>query len=78
MPCGEAGFASYCWASTTSWGGVLGTTRVMSTSKPSTDLKASLSRPRYRSVTILQIKSLRTDRVIWLESSKLMGSNPSI
>ena len=41
-----AGFASYCWASTTSWGGVLGTTRVMSTSKPSTVLKASLSRPR--------------------------------
>ena len=33
-------------ASTTSWGGVLGTTRVMSTSKPSTVLKASLSRPR--------------------------------
>ena len=40
----EAG--TYCWASTTSWGGVLGTTSVMSTSKPSTVLKASFSRPR--------------------------------
>ena len=39
---------------------------------------SAVSDTELASVTILQIKSFRTERVMWLESSKLMGSRPSI
>ena len=59
---------SLCWD-----GGMVSTT---STSKPSTALNASFSRPVYRSDTILRMKSLRTSRVTQLEFSKLTASRP--